>query len=339
MLRTFALTLLTTMSLAACGSDTRPLDFNPRNGVGATTTSGSQQYGTVIQSASGGNTSANSEGTSSGIPTNIGGNTSANSEGISSGIPTNIGGNTSANSNATTWHTGGDTSRTTAADATGGYPSGGAACQLPTRIAGCVPTTSPSTGWMFVFNPATNRCERVRRDECAAGAFAELQACINQCDPGGLTRCSQSADCVPRDLGCCASCEPHSKADFTAVNTRYTEVNTCAEDVACGPCQTFTGALTAPSFSATCVVGECQIFDVREQPESACTVDTDCRLRRGLDCCEDCSAEPWVAVNVNAAVGQDRCTASSNCAPCASLPPRNLVPQCVAGHCAVITII
>lgn len=227
------------------------------------------------------------------------------------------------------------------AEASGGAGSPISICQLPIDPGECT-DLSPSPGYRFAFDSSAGRCERFVFAPCGGNAnqFETLDACIEACDPSGLDRCDVSADCTLKGPSCCALCEPAQKSNYTAVNHRYARVNACSMfGVACGACAEYAGLPTSQNFAATCVTGRCEVYDIREEPESTCDSDNDCRPRRGLDCCEDCASDvAWVAVNVNAQVGQNRCSTTSNCTDCGAPTPNGMAARCTAGHCAMVAV-
>lgn len=82
----------------------------------------------------------------------------------------------------------------------------------------------------------------------------------------------------------------------------------------------------------------CTAIDVRTDELSACTSDTDCKLRWGSGCCEDCAAAGPEELT---AVGNKVDFASAICGNelppcCAPAPyPPNAEAVCKANHCAV----
>jgi hypothetical protein len=124
---------------------------------------------------------------------------------------------------------------------------------------------------------------------------------------------------------------------FAGVNPKYDDAFrtfTCPVPTPCPKCATAPN----PYIGARCVASHCQAFDTRQEPElSKCAVDTDCRLRKGLDCCECGSQGPWTAISIagQTALQAAECAPMSLCADCLPVPPANTMAVCVDGHCEV----
>jgi hypothetical protein len=121
------------------------------------------------------------------------------------------------------------------------------------------------------------------------------------------------------------------------VNAKYVaafHTLACAQPVPCLDC---VGA-SNPSIGARCESGHCQVFDVGKVPEiTGCTTGADCRLRKGLDCCECGGSGAWVAVKTQgeAALSSLVCAADSACDECLPVPPAGLIAGCSGGICQV----
>ncbi|HEX9294923.1 MAG TPA: hypothetical protein VF881_03790 [Polyangiaceae bacterium] len=152
--------------------------------------------------------------------------------------------------------------------------------------------------------------------------------------------CSGPGQCVLEKKGCCNPCGTPVLDSFAAVNASYVEAYqaaTCPVPMPCPRCATVPNVY----FAARCVGTHCQAFDVRQVPElSACSVDGDCRLRLGLDCCECGSLGQWTAVSLSglAALGTTVCAPDTACDDCAPTPPAGTTPICSGGHCEVVTL-
>jgi hypothetical protein len=135
-------------------------------------------------------------------------------------------------------------------------------------------------------------------------------------------------------VDCCGSCAPKA-SDYVALNRASVDdylANRLCTDRLCPECAP-TGA---EWLTATCVAGRCEVLDVRETELSACEVSADCRLRAGIDCCEDCgSTAAFVSLNVDseAALRDLVCDSEFSCDACAPQPPDVLEPTCVTGRC------
>ncbi len=90
-----------------------------------------------------------------------------------------------------------------------------------------------------------------------------------------------------------------------------------------------------PNYYAQCIVGECQILDVRTSNLSACTTPAQCYLRSGTSCC-GCGSDNLVAVSNEAPVEQVLCAPMAGCAAdCVTPVPSNASAECTRGHCFV----
>jgi len=158
--------------------------------------------------------------------------------------------------------------------------------------------------------------------------------------PALWSLCSGPGQCVIEHTGCCDPCGTPLLESFAGVNRNSVDafrLGTCPTPTRCTECA------TAPNvyFGARCVGGQCQAFDVRQVPEfSACTKESDCTLRKGLDCCECGSEAPWTALSVSdaSALKAAVCVPHDACPNCLPAPPSNLAAVCSANHCEVAAI-
>jgi hypothetical protein len=147
--------------------------------------------------------------------------------------------------------------------------------------------------------------------------------------------CTAANQCVLATNGCCPSCGEPQQSDFAAVNaSRLSEFRAavCPMPVPCPRCAAFPNLY----IGARCVNARCESFDVRKVPDfSACTSDADCRLRKGLECCECGAMGEWTAVSVKGqmALPDAVCAPGAACDACAPVPPQSLIAVCNAGHC------
>jgi len=182
------------------------------------------------------------------------------------------------------------------------------------------------------FNSATGQCEEFVYGGCGQNEnnFETEAACVATCEPlSEATACMGPGDCALVDPVCCR-CNP-GLSDLLAVNRQYVnDILAPCELVDCDGC-------TAPAFSSwftsLCEEGHCKAVDAREHELTECTVDTDCRLRMGLGCC-DCGSQV-VAVNVNVSVEALVCPEGGCMADCAPQYPPDAVAACFAGRCGV----
>lgn len=162
------------------------------------------------------------------------------------------------------------------------------------------------------------------------------------CPPPWLS-CDEPADCIlAPENGCCFPCgESLSLEQVTAIHREHASAyyeSECPGELECPDCI----PARNPSLRTTCsAAGQCEVFDVRRLPISACTSDTDCRVRVP-DCCE-CGAvvDPasLIALHVDEVgpyVARVCGPFDGDCAPCAPVYPDTVEAYCAAdGHCAV----
>ncbi|MBE7485145.1 MAG: hypothetical protein HS104_34905 [Polyangiaceae bacterium] len=156
----------------------------------------------------------------------------------------------------------------------------------------------------------------------------------------GLTACSAPGTCELFATNCCGGyCDPNAPlGGFTAVNeTKLNEFEAalCPGDIACPGCVSFDN----PNYLALCRAGQCTAVNLRDDSLSACQSDSDCRVRWGSDCCEDCGGgnpDQLVAYNKDKSLEAEVCNPNDGaCPPCAPPPyPKSILPYCGPdGHC------
>jgi hypothetical protein len=80
-------------------------------------------------------------------------------------------------------------------------------------------------------------------------------------------------------------------------------------------------------------------FDLRQTDLGTCEESLDCVLRAGVECCENCSAQPldFVAINKNADETALLCGDTPvDCDACVPIWPAGITPLCVNGSCEVV---
>ena len=152
-------------------------------------------------------------------------------------------------------------------------------------------------------------------------------------DSGGAIprwqRCTVASDCVVVSVDCCGSCGQPSPGDMIGVNSgRISDYRGGRCDgVACPACF----MEPDPNLIATCDAGQCQAVDVRTDPVSACSTDSDCSLRTNT-CCACSSSEPIAVSGDFSALVCDGDEVCPECAP--AFPGWEAV--CNAGHCVTL---
>jgi len=153
--------------------------------------------------------------------------------------------------------------------------------------------------------------------------------------------CSGPGQCTAALTGCCGPCGMPQLASFAGVNRQRLDSFRAATCPVPAPCLACVMAPN-PYIGARCDGTRCQVFDLRSTPEfSKCAVDSDCRLRKGLDCCECGSLGEWTAVSVagQPALSGALCAPNTGCADCLPLPPPGTTAVCIGGHCEVATVV
>jgi hypothetical protein len=152
--------------------------------------------------------------------------------------------------------------------------------------------------------------------------------------------CGGPGECTVQYNGCCEACVVANIGDFVGVNAKSVQQfrqQICPFPPPCDPCI----PAPKPFFGARCTNGRCEVFDVRQVPEfSKCGVDGDCRLRKGLDCCECGAPGEWTAVSNSgeAPLSQAVCAPMTACDDCAPTPPPGLKAVCTMNHCDLAAI-
>jgi hypothetical protein len=104
---------------------------------------------------------------------------------------------------------------------------------------------------------------------------------------------------------------------------------------ACIPCEPVG---PNPWLVAACENQRCVAIDARETGLTECGEDSECVLRGGLGCCEDCQPAPssFVSVSRNANLREVLCGNSAvGCDPCLPVTPQGMTARCAGGRCVV----
>lgn len=183
------------------------------------------------------------------------------------------------------------------------------------------------------YTTCTTRCPAgyARADECTPDPAAD-------CAPAWMA-CDANADCELAPNTCCGVCGVPELPDFDAINGARRDEHreyVCPAPEPCPDCPTAPN----PSIDATCGGGLCQGFDVRTMDLSACTMDTDCRLRV-TGCCAcggDTSPYSLIAIRTDAEGDYQALVCDdTDCPECEPAYPTDEAEAYCAdtGHCAV----
>ena len=224
-----------------------------------------------------------------------------------------------------------------AAGGSGGGAGMPARCQLPAESGQCL-AYSPS----YFHNPVTGICEPFVYGGCGGNdnRFSTLAECQAACRGGSpdMDACEFSRDCALLSASCCGVCPDSAEARaFVALNSKHTAAfeRTLPCGSTCGACPPFNElSSNAQYFAATCEAGQCTVVDIRETALTECGPSSQCTLRDGAGCCEDCDGQGIVAIRAERL--QDMmCGAPSACPACAPKIPGQLVALCNGSRCAV----
>jgi hypothetical protein len=156
--------------------------------------------------------------------------------------------------------------------------------------------------------------------------------------------CKGPGECQIAYDTCCGTCGTATLDDLAPINGA---LSGAYHQALCGdpppPCPECAGDIPV-DFFAYCEAGTCVEADVRLHVLSECNVASDCVLRWGLGCCEQCgTADPYygglVAVSTNGQMllPQFVCgPLDGDCPPCVPDYPPEVSAECVAGHCVVV---
>jgi hypothetical protein len=174
--------------------------------------------------------------------------------------------------------------------------------------------------------------------------FPTQEACQAACDGGTLNfdACSTPADCVLASPRCCVACDPVDRTAFVALNgkylTDYTRIIGCA-GVACAPCPGVSEEqMSSQNFVATCKLGRCIAVDIRTTSVTECQTRSDCVLRDGGACCEDCDGTGFVSISTPNDLRALVCGNTTTCPGCVTRIPPGLTPACEGGRCTVVQL-
>lgn len=152
-----------------------------------------------------------------------------------------------------------------------------------------------------------------------------------------FSACTKNSDCIVVPASCCGSCGAATRGDAAAINREQVsswQTHACGNDmVGCPACY------MAPdrTLLATCRANTCTIVDLKTDAASACTQDSECRVRTH-ECCEcggTISPQELVGISDETAYTSLVCDSGQSCAECAPLYPSEVTVQCASGHCTI----
>lgn len=156
------------------------------------------------------------------------------------------------------------------------------------------------------------------------------------------TACTGPGTCMLQVTICCA-CDSQSK-DWKAIANTQEAITALRDEVCPGgqTCDACYGAAPADAL-AVCNEGHWQRVDLYQSDLSACTQDSDCKLRYGNTCCEPCgdpSAETSLVAIAASKAGEYKSQvcppAAPACPPCMPTYPAGMMAACGGnGHCEV----
>ncbi len=171
-------------------------------------------------------------------------------------------------------------------------------------------------------NPATGFCQLYFYGGCGASAnsFMSWRECVDTCggqDPSiGLRDCTAPADCVAANPFCMETLCSNPLDEYVGINRQY--LGELQRRLSCS----YEPMCPYGYFGATCQDGVCVTFNIWKSDLSACDADSDCALRYGVGCCEDCGGFTLSAINpLRWQPFAASCRALGlDCGPCGSYP-------------------
>jgi len=178
-----------------------------------------------------------------------------------------------------------------------------------------------------------------------ANRYSSLAECQTSCygRSPNYASCRQTSDCVVATSSCCGVCDSSSfsEHDVIAFNQKYQDRFECAiplklptpgGDQGCPACAAVPDG-KQKYFLPYCDGDLCAVMNLQTSDLTACVSDSDCRLRRGSDCCESCSTSELLSVRSDGSFESYACSggpvACEACVPQAT----DAIPFCANGHC------
>ncbi len=222
----------------------------------------------------------------------------------------------------------------TAQQGVGGSSGAPDRCSLPMWSDEGLSRSCDGLMWRYWHNPATGFCQLYFYGGCGASAnsFMSWRECVDTCggqDPSiGLQDCTAPADCVAANPFCMGTLCSNPLDEYVGINRQY--LGELQRRLSCS----YEPMCPYGSYGATCQDGVCVTFNIWKSDLSACDADSDCALRYGVGCCEDCGGFSLVAVNqLRWEPFAESCRALGlDCGPCGSYPA-TASARCSNSHC------
>lgn len=337
--------------VVGCGGSSFVGDEEPQAGSGGSASGGSSGTGGAGGTGSGGTTMSGGSGGKGSGGSASGGGSSTGGSGVGGGSTGGTGVGGSSPSGGTTAVGGGQAMGGSGAQpggtgGTGGTAAGAAGAGGATRDHCLLPADSgPCEAAIerWHFDAATGICQPFIYGGCEGNEnnFETLEDCSAACAGAGTTdptACNSPLECIVTAMTCCGGSAMPTLRDVTAINAAsYDEFTRPCQLV---DCASILGPIP-PQIGATCSVGHCVAFDVREMSVTACVDSSQCTLRNGLSCCEACGAQPngWVAVRADAGLDGLVCgDGPVACDPCVAIPDPSMHASCLENRCEVVVI-
>lgn len=169
----------------------------------------------------------------------------------------------------------------------------------------------------------------------ACGSSSALEPGSGDAGPS-YAECTKSSECVIRPASCCGQCGAATREDAVAINQSHLSdyQNAHCADVGCATCYSAQDA----RLIATCDAGRCKLVDLAAHPSTACTADSQCRIRTNV-CCEcggPTNVEHLIGVSSEPAFVALVCSSDQACPECEPIYPPGAMALCDDGHCEAV---
>ena len=152
-----------------------------------------------------------------------------------------------------------------------------------------------------------------------------------QPDPADFAACQAPSDCIVAPRSCCGSCGAPTRGDAVALAAdRAADYRDAAcDETGCPACAPL---FVDPTLVATCRDRRCELVDLREHEATACSDDSECRVRTP-DCCPcggDTSPGRLIGVSSENAYANLVCDPEQACDDCLPVYPDEVTLSCNA---------